>query len=461
MALTIAASAAADDLRVRMGGTVLAASDADYDNARRVWNGAVDRSPALIARCADERDVSLAVRVAREHGLPLSVRGGGHDWAGRAVRDGGLVVDLSGMRRAIPHPDTATADVQGGTRAGDLVAATNPYGLVPVTGTVKAVGLTGLTLAGGYGLLAGRHGLALDNLVAARVVLADGTAVTTDAERNPDLFWALRGGGGNFGVVTDARYRVHPIRTLVSGLLLFPLEQATQVLTGYRELIAHAPDELTVMAGFFCGEDGKPMLFLLPAWCGREAAAQPDTARLTGLGTPIMSDVTSRSYQDTLGLFDASIVNGRYNEMRTCWLAELTPAAIDSIVGAAERITSPLSGLFLHHFHGAAGRVPVADTAFALRTDHLLVEIVGAWLPGVGDDGVVHQHWARSLAAELAGAALPGGYANLLGPDETGRALRGYGPNADRLLALKRRFDPDHVFSAVPTLPDRLPDRTT
>lgn len=453
MALTIPASAAAERLRVGMNGTVLTDADADYDNARRVWNGAVDRRPAVIARCVDERDVSLAVRVAREYDVPLSVRGGGHDWAGRAVRDDGLLIDLSGMRHAIPHPDTGTADVQGGVRAGDLVAATQPYGLVPVTGTVKAVGLTGLTLAGGYGLLAGTHGLALDNLVAARVVLADGTAVTADTDRNPDLFWALRGGGGNFGVVTDARYRIHPIRTLVAGLLLFPLEQATRVLTGYRELIAHAPDELTVMAGFFCGADGTPMLFLLPAWSGRPTAALPYTTRLAGLGRPVMSNVAERSYQDTLGLFDDSVVNGRGNELRTCWLTELTPEAIDGIVRAAQRITSPFSGLFLHHCHGAATRVPVADTAFALRTDHLLVEIVAAWPPCVGDDGAVHRRWARSLADELAGAALPGGYANLLGPDETDRVVRGYGANADRLLGLKRRFDPDHVFSAVPTLP--------
>lgn len=447
------ATAAADDLRAVVGGEVLVAADPSFDGARHVWNGSVDRHPLVIVRCADERDVSAVVRTAREHGLPLSVRGGGHDWAGRSVRDGGVVVDMSRMNQVTVDADTATAEIQGGTRAGELVAAAHEYGFAPVTGTVSAVGVVGLTLGGGYGLLGGLHGLALDNLIEATVVLADGTPATASAAEDSDLYWALRGGGGNFGVVTGARYRVHPVQRLLSGLLMFPLDQAAGVLRGYRELLAEAPDELTVMSGFFCGPDGTPLLFLLPAFSGDLTAGERFAVRLRNLGTPVAGELGDMAYRDIIALSDGAVVDGRHNEVRTRWLPELTEDAAERLVAAVAGITSPFSALFLHHFHGAAARVPAADTAFALRRDHLLVEIVASWWPSASDDGDAHRRWAGALSDGLAPAALPGGYANLLGPDEPDRVVLGYGPNSARLLALKKRFDPDHVFSAVPTLP--------
>jgi hypothetical protein len=450
--LSTVVSAAARDLRALLHGRVLVSTDAGYDGARRIWNGAVERHPALIAQCVDEQDVANAVRVARDHGLPLSVRGGGHDWAGRAVRDGGLVLDLTGLRRVDVHAAQALAYVQGGATAGDVAAATHPHRLAPVTGTVKAVGMVGLALAGGYGPLNGRFGLALDNLVEARIVLADGSRLTTSATENPDLHWALRGGGGNFGVVTEARFRVHPVRSVLAGLLLFPITDAATVLRDYRDVLAEGPDELTVLAGFFSGPDGVPLLFLAPTWSGAEPEGRSFVNRLTALGNPVSARVDAMSFQDALGLFDATIVDGRHNEMRTRWLPALTDDSIEIIVAAAARMTSPFSGMFLHHFHGASARVPVGDTAFALRRDHLLVEVVAAWTPSADQDDTVHGSWARTLSADLADHALPGGYANLLGADEQERALLGYGPNAGRLLALKRSIDPDNVFSAVPTL---------
>jgi FAD/FMN-containing dehydrogenase len=450
--LTPVASAAVRDLRGRLRGQAFVSTDAGYDGARRIWNGAVDNSPAVIAHCVDRKDVEAAVRVAREHGLPLSVRGGGHDWGGRAVREGGLVLDLTGLRRVDVRAASAVATVQGGATAGDVAAATHPHGLAPVTGTVKAVGMTGLALAGGYGPLNGRFGLALDNIEAAGVVLADGTSVTATADENPDLLWALRGGGGNFGVVTETRFRVHPVASVLAGLLLFPLTEARTVLRGYRDLVADAPDELTVMAGFFGGPDGAPLLFLAPTWSGELSEGERYVDLLRSLGEPLDAQVDAMSFQDALGLFDATVVDGRHNEMRTRWLPALTEDTIEIIVTAAARMTSPFSGMFLHHFHGASARVGVTDTAFAMRRDHLLVEIVAAWTPSAGLAESVHTDWARGMSADLARHALPGGYANLLGADEHERALLGYGPNADRLLDLKRRFDPDGVFDAVPTL---------
>lgn len=451
---TSAAAGIAVALRTRLRGDVLLAGDVTcggFDAARRVWNGAVDRHPAAIARCVDERDVVTAVRAARDHGLPLSVRGGGHDWAGRAVTDGGVLIDLRAARGVTLDPAAAVAVAQGGVTAGDLAAAAHRGGFAPVTGTVRAVGVAGLTMAGGYGLLNGKHGLALDNLVSARIVLADGTAATASAAEHPDLFWAIRGGGGNFGVLASAHYRVHPIRRLLTGMLLFPLAQATDVLHGYRDLIATAPDELSVMTGFFCGADGVPVLFLMPAWCGETAAGERWLTKLRHIGRPAVDQLGPMTYPDMIGLLTDSVVDGRHNEVRTCWLPTLHGDAIDTIVAAAGSMTSPLSGMYLHHCHGAAARVPVPDTVFAQRREHLLVEIVASWRPATR--GAAHRAWARNLLAALSPGALPGGYANLLGADEGDRALLGYGPNAERLLAIKRRYDPDHVFRAVPTLP--------
>jgi len=299
-------AAAARRLRSSLRGTVVAAADAPYDTARQIWNGAVGHRPALIVRCADDQDVAAAIRAAREHGLPLSVRGGGHDWAGRALRDGGVVLDLSAMRAVTVDPATRTAVAQGGATAGDVVAAAAGYGLAPVTGTVKSVGMAGLTLAGGYGPLCGRHGLALDNLLGADVILADRRHVTASDTGDADLYWALRGGGATFGVVTAARYRLHPLPSVLAGLILFPLDQAGGVLRGYAEIAAAAPDELTIMTGFL-NAGGQMLLFLFPAWSGDPARGQDAIAALQRLGTPVMSQVAPMPYAGVLGMFDASV----------------------------------------------------------------------------------------------------------------------------------------------------------
>ncbi|WP_280877840.1 FAD-binding oxidoreductase [Streptomyces pseudovenezuelae] len=445
-----ATAAAARALRTALRGSVLVAGDSAYESARQVWNGAIDRRPAAVVRCADESDVVHAVRVARHHGLPLSVRGGGHDWAGRAVREGGLVLDLSEMRAVTVDPAGRTVQFQGGARAGDVLGATSPFGLAPVTGTVKAVGVTGLLLGGGYGLLAGRHGLAVDNLIEARVVLADGRAVTANAAENPDLYWALRGGGGNFGVVTSMRCRVHPIGTVLSGMILHPAERAVDVLRGHRDIIADAPDELTVLTGFFGGPDGRPLIFLLPVWCGELEQGRDLADRFDAIGKPLAGRVCPMDYANVLGMFDQAVVDGRPTEMGTRSVAEPTDEVIDILAGAAHEATSPLSGLYVHHFHGAASRVPETDTPFATRRDHLQIEIAACWEPA--DDGEKHRRWAREVSQRLSEHALPGGYPNLLGADELPRTVAHFGPNADRLLKTKDRYDPDHVFSAVASL---------
>ncbi|MGY4769748.1 FAD-binding oxidoreductase [Kribbella sp. CWNU-51] len=420
-----------------------------YDQALPIWNGAVTSRPALLVRCGSVADVQAAVRAAREHGLPLSVRGGGHDWAGRSLRDGGLVVDLSELRSVEIDAAAEVATIGGGARAADVTAAAAAHGLVAATGTVGAVGMTGLTLGGGYGPLMAHVGLALDNLVGADVVLADGRFVSTDASNEPDLFWALRGGGGNFGVVTSIRVQLHPISEVIAGLIFFPWSQAEDIWRGYVDLIADAPDELTVQTGVLTGPDGNPTLYMAPVWSGRDLAeGQKLMDRLQQLGTPLMAQLAPMPYGAMLGLFDEHIANGRHYAIKTRSLSSLGAGAVAALIKAGELKTSPTSGIVLHHLRGAGTRIAQDQTAFGLRQEHFAVEIVAAW--EAGEDAELHRGWAADTSAALEPYALPGGYPNLLGPDEEAQIAQAYGGNTPRLLAVKKRFDPTGVFTATP-----------
>ena len=439
---------ALQQLRAQMTGTVLSPGDDGYQAAREVWNAAVPHRPAIIACCGSPADVQVAVAVAVEHGLPLSVKAGGHDWAGRSLRHDGLVIDLSRMREVKVDPLTRTAVVEGGVTIGDLVRACRPYGLVPVTGTVRTVGMSGLTLAGGYGPLAGRYGLALDNLIAAEVVLADGRRVVADRSTHPDLFWAFRGGGGNFGVVTRLSYRLHPHEQVVAGLAVFPMRDARTVLRGYRELLDWSPDELTLQMGMMATPAG-PGLFLFPTWSGERAAGEELLGGLARLGTPLSFEIGPTAYEDLFAALDVFGGRGRHWALRTRSLSRLTDEAEAVLLEAGVALTSQVSAISVHHFHGAAARVPVEDTAFGLRENHLMVELIAGWEPSAGDDGARHRSWADHAAEALEPHALPGGYPNLLGPEERARVFQAYGPNLPRLLALKRRLDPDNLFAAA------------
>ncbi|MET0416316.1 MAG: FAD-binding oxidoreductase, partial [Actinoplanes sp.] len=399
---------------------VLTPTDDGFRAASRVWNAAVRARPAAIARCGNSAEVAAAVRAGREAGLPLSVRAGGHDWAGRAIRDGGFVIDLTGMRGVAVDPGRRVATVQGGAITADLLAAAAPYGLVTATGVVSGVGLAGLTTAGGYGPLIGRYGLALDNLIGAELVLADGSTVTAGPDDDPELWWAVRGGGGNLGVVTALSYRMHPLPALLTGMLMFPFAQAGAVLSGYAEIVAAAPDELTVMGGFLPGPDGRPLVFLCPFWCGDDlAAGERAVARLRSLGRPVVDQIGSMPYADALGMFDGSMVEGNHYLLRTRWFADVAKA-VGPLVDAADAMSSPHSALILNRFHGAAARIDPAATAFAQRTPHVVAEVIAAYPPD--EPPGRHRAWADAVVSALDPIALPGGYPNLLGPDDDERA---------------------------------------
>ncbi|MEU8214193.1 FAD-binding oxidoreductase [Micromonospora taraxaci] len=443
---------AAARLRALLGDRLHEPGDPAYATTTRLWNGAVQRSPALVAQCLDTGEVADAVRIAARCHLPLSVRSGGHDWAGRALRDGGLVLDLTGLRTVRVDPDTATVTVGGGTTAAELLAAARPYDLVVPTGVVDAVGMAGLSLAGGYGPLCGRFGLTVDNLLGAEVVLADGRRVTADPRHDAELYWALRGGGGNLGIVTELRFRAHRLPGVLAGMIMFPLAEAPDVLRGYGALVAEAPDELTVMTGFLPGPAGEPVIFVCPFYSGPDSdAGLPWMDRLRALGTPLVDQIAPMPYADALRMFDGGMVDGNHYLLRTRWLPTLTDSAVDVLVDAARQVSSPFSALAVHHFHGAATRVRLADTAFGLRTDHLLTEIIAVWAPGERVEP--HREWAERTSAQLAPHALPGGYPNLLAPEETDRVRLAYGANWPRLRRAKHRYDPRELLTAVPTLP--------
>jgi len=445
-----AATQIASELRRLVRGAVWAPADDGYDQARAVWNGAVQHRPAVVVRCAEDTDVRTALLAARSHALPISVRGGGHDWAGRAIRDGGVVIDLSALRAVRVDASAAVARIEGGVLAGDLLDTAAAHGLATPAGAVRGVGMTGMSMAGGYGGLIGRFGLALDNLLSAEVVLADGSTVVAGPDDDRDLHWALRGGGGNFGVVTSARFRLHPLGQVLGGMVMYPLELARQVLRGYQEIVATGPDELTVMAGLLTGPDGAPVVFLAPTWSGDLADGEAAVAPLTRLGAPLMTSIQAMPYPELLRLFEAGSAAGNGYALDTHWLPELTDEAIAALLEAAVGRTSPRSLLALHQFHGAAARVPEGTTAFALRRPHLLAEVIAAWTPD--EDGERHRTWLREATATLAPGALPGGYPNILSTSDGARAEAGFADNADRLRAAKRRYDPDGVFAAVAAL---------
>lgn len=433
-------------------GRVHTPGSQDFLDGVTVWNGDVTARPLAVARPESSAEVQAIITFADEHGLAVAVRGGGHDWAGRAVNDGGLVVDLSGMRQVWVDPAAREAVVEGGATANDVVGAAEPYGLTMAAGTVGDVGVVGFTLGGGYGPLNGVLGLGLDNLIEAQVALADGRLLTVNATTEPDLFWALRGGGANFGVVTHVRVRLHPVQTVTTGVLLYPWEQAADVLGRYDALLPGLPDNLTVQSGVLSGPDGRPVIFVTPTWTGNPEQAVRWIEQVRQLGTPFVEQVGPMPPSVQLHLLDDFVPGGRHYELRTVNVAALSTGVIDGLVKAGSTRTSPLSAVSIHHFHGASTRVAVTDTAFGIRQPHLMIEIIAAWDSGNGGQ---HQQWAQTLYEDLLVDALPGGYPNLIGPAQQAQANAAYGPNVERLLAAKGQWDPADVFKATP-----LPTRT-
>jgi FAD/FMN-containing dehydrogenase len=450
MTATISRRSGLNDQRSR--GRVSLPGDEAYAAAVAIWPKPAGPLPRAVVHCHDSEDVQYAIRMARECDLPLSVRGGGHDWAGRALGEG-IVIDLTAMRNVTVDPVMLSARVAGGARACDVLAAADPLGLAAVTGSVGTVGMAGLTLGGGYGPLSGRFGLALDNLLAAEVVLADGRVVVASDENEPELLWALRGGGGNFGVVTGMLCRVHRLGGIWSGTLFFPLSETRAVLQGCAAITDASPDGLTVQVGCIAGPTGSQSVFVWPTWSGPPSEGERQMAPFLKLGTLIAGSLEEKSYLASATSFDSYLADGLATFMETCWVPSLGSGTIDAIIEAMETAISPGCAVITHEFKGAAARVPLQATAFGLRRDHVLIEIL-ATTPGKGGEHGeerLHRDWARAAVRAFDPVALPGGYPNLLAPGEVARAALAYGPNAQRLANAKRLYDPDNLFrSAIP-----------
>lgn len=437
--------AGVDDLRASLRGGVLTPADAGHDEVRRIHNGMFVRRPAVIARCLGAADVVDAVRFARTHELEIAVRGGGHSVAGKSVCEGGLMLDLSLMRGIHVDPVQRTVRAQGGVTWGDFNRETQLYGLATTGGAVSTTGIAGLTLGGGLGWLMGKYGLAADNLISAEVVTAAGDVVRASAEENADLFWALRGGGGNFGVVSWFEYRLHAVGPVTSGHVAHPMERARGVLQFYRELTSSAPDELTLHA-LLHAPDGMPVAEILACHCGSLAEGEVATRAIKRFGSPVVDALGPASYVDTnTTLYDPGFPRGARNYWKSSFLAELNDAAIDALIAQFAVCPSPMSGLLLEHFHGAAARVGVGETAFAHRRESYSLLVVSEWLDPEEDEKNIA--WARATYAALRPNMAREAYANYQTEDEAeGASEQAYGPNYERLVALKNRLDPTNLF---------------
>jgi FAD/FMN-containing dehydrogenase len=435
---------AIENLRAHLRGSVLTPTDAGYDEGRRIHNGMFVRRPALIVRCLGTSDVAEAVRFARTHDLELAVRGGGHSVAGKSVCEGGLMLDLSLMKGIHVDSQRRTVRAQPGVTWGEFNRETQLYGLATTGGAVSTTGIAGLTLGGGLGWLMGKHGLATDNLISAEVVTAAGDVVRASAHGDADLFWALRGGGGNFGVVSWFEYRLHPVGPVTSGQVDHPIERARDVLQLYRELTSSVADELTFHALLHTTD--APRATILACHSGSLSEGEAAFRPVKRFGSPVIDTLGPASYTDTnTTLYDPAFPRGARNYWKSSFLAELSDAAIDALIAQFAVCPSPMSGLLLEHFHGAATRVGASETAFAHRRESYNLLVVSEWLDAKDDERNIA--WGRGTYDALRPHMARDSYANYLSEDDTEDVIeQAYGLNYKRLVALKNKLDPTNLF---------------
>lgn len=442
-----------DALRTGLRGELILPGDGSYDEARKVYNGMIDCRPAAIVRCADVADVIAAVRLAREEGLDLSVRGGSHSVPGFGTNDGGVVCDLSAMRGIRVDREGRTVRAEGGCTWGDLDHATHAFGLATTGGIISTTGIGGLTLGGGIGHLSRGCGLSCDNLISADVVTADGQLVTASESREPDLFWALRGGGGNFGVVTSLEYRLHPVGEIYGGPIFYPVDRAGEVMSFYREFIAAAPEELGAFFAFqiapplpFIPEDrhGETMCLAVACWAGPLEEGERAVAPLLEAAPVVAQHVGPMPYPALNSAFDALLPPGLQHYWKADFVTELTNDAIAAHVEHGPRVPCVEATMHLYPIDGAPQRVASDATAFAYRDANFACVIAGMWPDPADNEHNIR--WVRDYWEAIHPHSEPGGYVNFMAADDQGRIRDNYRGNYDRLAEVKRRYDPGNVF---------------
>jgi FAD/FMN-containing dehydrogenase len=438
-------------------GTILVPGSDAYEASRKIWNAMIDRRPAAIAQCTGPADVAAAIRFAADQNIYPAIRGGGHNPAGHSMVDDGLVVDLSRMKGIFVDSANRTAIAQTGLTWGEFDHETHLHGLATTGGLISTTGISGLTLGGGVGWLMNRCGLVCDNTLSYDVVLANGELIRANANEHADLFWALKGGGGNFGVVTAITYRMYPITTVISGMVLHPLANAREVLRFYRDFIMSGlPDEFTVYAAALSTPDGNPVIALIPAWSGEdldegERLLEP----LRKYGPPIADLIARMPYPAMQQMIDGVAPFGRRSYWKGQFLSDLPDAAIATFVEFAQSRTSPLTLAVLEHAHGAVSRVGVNATAFPARNAPIDCVLISAWTNP--DEDARHIEWTRSFHAAMRPWTAGSVYVNALDQDDVARVPEAYGPNYDRLCAVKALYDPDNRFRRNQNIHPRAP----
>ena len=446
--------AAVGQLRSRVRGPVLMSNDPEYDAARTIWNAMIDRKPALIVRCTGTADVMGAVDFAREHQLLLSVRSGGHNIAGSAVCDGGLMIDLSLMKLVRVDPDQRRAFVGPGATLGDLDHETQAFGLATPMGINSTTGVAGLTLGGGFGWLSRKYGMSVDNLVSADIVTADGKLLRATETENSDLFWGIRGGGGNFGVVTNFEFQLHPVGPeVLSGLVVFPFDEAQTVLRKYGDFIHSMPDELNIWVVM---RKAPPLPFLPESVHGKEVvilalfyAGDPEEGKrvikpVFAFGTPVGQHVGVQPYEAWQQAFDPLLTPGARNYWKTHNFVRLEDDAIRTAIDQVGKLPTPQCEVFFGLVGGHASRIPVDATAWAHRDALLIMNVHGRWETAAEDERCIA--WARDVYKAMEPYATGGAYVNFLTQEESERVANAYGANHQRLVALKKKYDPGNLF---------------
>lgn len=439
---------AAAELAGTFSGQLLKPADAGYDEARKVHNGLIDKHPALIARCRGVADVVDAINLTRKLGLEVAVRGGGHNVAGRATIDGGVMIDLAPMKGIHVDPKSCTARAEGGVTWAELDRATQLHGLAVTGGVVSSTGIAGLTLGGGLGWLMGKHGLALDNLLSVELVTADGGVVRASKDEEPDLFWAVRGGGGNFGVATSFEYQLHRVGPMVTGgLVAHAFDRAHDLLTVFRDSTASLPDEHAIAGGLLYAPDGSgtKLAALVTCHCGSLADGERALRPLKQYGSPVMDTLGPMPYVELNRMLDAAYPKGALNYWKSSFLSELSDAAIDTMTACFERCPTSMGQIILEHVHGAATRIGVGATAFPHRSTGYNFLLICEWTdPEISARCI---SWARETYAAMQPFFSSSRYVNYLGDDETGDPIAAaFGSNFQRLQKIKRKYDPKNFF---------------
>jgi FAD/FMN-containing dehydrogenase len=436
---------AVQKFRESLRGQSFCPGEQGYDDTRTIPNAMIDRRPAIIARCTGAADVITCVRLAREHNIVVAVRGGGHSVAGKSVCDGGLMIDLSGMKGIRVDPARRTVRAETGLKLGEFDRETQAFGLATTLGVVSATGIAGLTLGGGWGHLHAKYGLAIDNVIGADVVTADGRLLTANASENQDLFWGVRGGSGNFGIVTSLEYRLHEVGPVLGGAVFYPAAKAKKVLHFWREFAAASPDELVTQGGSFNLPDGVPVFAIAACYSGPPSEGEKVLKPLRSFGPPIADTFATISYLQLQSMFDPFFPPGRHTYVKSNFIHSLSDEAIDVLVRYVGKSPSPYSfAPFIEHWHGAATRVAITDTAFPHRQYSWNFFAWSMWASP--SESEKNKQWTRECWEALQPFLVADAYGNYAADEGEAIARAAYGANYDRLVALKNKYDPTNLF---------------